>query len=154
MKKILLGLFAMCCMALNSQSESYDRLVRVLRETNPALDLNNKIIVVNPWSISGTESRDLNKAFGNAQSTFQVAKLKGGRAGMVVVALNMVDKDPEARITLKKDGTENLILLQSDELKNDPAFQNNKVFDSNGQVIYSGLESAGVFNAIQKLITR
>lgn len=154
MKRILFGLFVIFCVTVNAQTESYNKLVEALHESYPMLNLNNKLIVVNPWSLSETGSRELNKAFAKALATFEVAKLKGGRDGMIVVALNTTDSGPEAKIALKKDGAEKLILIDSKELNENGLFTGNAVFDSNGTIIYSNLESADVFPSIQKLITR
>lgn len=154
-KKILLTL-ALITMGLFSQAQNdlFTSLKKVISETHPEINLDNKLIAMNVWSLNNSESRETNESFEKAYIIYEVAILKGGRKGLVVLAVSKDELSSEAVITLKKDGVTKMISIKLSELKGLDSATSNIVFDSDGHEVYKNLSSPNVFKSIQHLITR
>ena len=105
-------------------------------------------------------SRNLNKEFEKAFSTWTGARLKGGDKGLVAV-IYCIDKnnDVQVNIALKKDGITKVISTNSENKKlavvlKDKVAGYNCVFDKNGKMIYENLKEGTAYDSIQNLITR
>lgn len=152
MKKInLILLFVAFNYFLNAQSDLFLQIKKIVKENYPEINLENKLISVNFWSVSDLESRESNKEFNKAYSTYEYAKLKGGLKGLVCVSVN---NESEAALTImNKDGASKLISLSNTKITN-PNNASNIVFDSNGNKVYENISSAKIVESFNKLITR
>ncbi len=152
MKKInLIVLFIAFNYFLNAQSDLFWQVKKIVKENHPEINLENKLISVNFWSVSNLESRESNKQFNKAFNTYEFAKLKGGLKGLVCVSVN---NESEAAITImNKDGASKLISLTNIKITNTNNVSN-IVFDSNGNKVYENIPSIKIVESINKLITR
>ncbi|PBQ34396.1 hypothetical protein CNR22_22330 [Sphingobacteriaceae bacterium] len=155
MKKILLT-FCLITVGLFAQAQTnlFSNLKRIISETAPEINIDNKLIAMNVWSLDNMESREANKSFEKAYGVYEVAILKGGRKGLIVLAINKDELTSEAVITLKKDGVTKMISVKLSELPGLDANTSNLVFDKDGNEIYRNLSSPNVFSSINHLITR
>ena len=145
---ITFGLFA------QSQTNLFSNVKRIIAESHPEINLDNKLIALNVWSVDNSESREANKSFEKAYNIYEVAILKGGRKGIVVLAVSKDELSSEAVITLKKDGVTKMISVKLNELEGLDAGTSNIIFDGEGHEVYKNLSSPNVFSSIQHLITR
>lgn len=155
MKKIFLtlslsalGLFA------NAQSNLYQNIKKIITESDPGINMENRLIAFNVWSINDAESREANKAFEKAYTVYEYALLKGGRKGIIVIAVNKENLSSEAVIMLTKDGIKKMIPVKLSDLEGLESSNSNSVFDSNGNEIYKNLSALVIFSSINHLITR
>ena len=147
---------------MNAQSNLYNKLNSYL-STQTKEKTQNRLIAINVWSVNDKNSRDLNIEFEKAYKTYDYAKLKGGNGGIIVLNINIDNKNinssSNAAIILKKDGITKTISIPNDNLDilKEIADKNsgyNIVFDENGKVVYENLVVGTVFDSIHKLITR
>jgi hypothetical protein len=143
------------CLVSGAQNPLYLKIRQILVEEHPELSLNDKLIAYTAWSLEDAESRALNQGFDDVYGIYQVAKLKGGAKGLIVVSIHLDGTDATAATTLYHDGAKKVILIDGSrlrqELKGAPA---NMVFDSAGREVYRNLSTADVRASINKLITR
>ncbi len=159
MKKIILnlifGLF-LISFVTKAQNPSYMQLVSIIQSKLPSLDVTNKIVVINVWSVANLASRDANKEFDKAYKLWEYAKLKNGTKGVVIISCNVDADATTADITATKDGIVNLIKLN----KTDYSFLNNVtagtnlVFDNTATKVYENLSADKIFNSFVNLLTR
>ncbi len=157
MNKLLLTISVMvCAIQLNAQAGLYFKLKTLIGQSHPEINLNQKLVAVNVWSVNDQESREVNKGFEKACDVYQAARLKGGLKGLVVVTVNKENLLSEAVITLTKDGIVKSIPFKLEELSAELSAYpvKNAVFDTNGNEVYKDLPSSAVFNSIHQLITR
>lgn len=156
MNKLLIALAAVLHAAFfSAQSDAYVQLKNAIALSHPELSTENRLIAFNIWSISDADSREANKSFEKVYHTYQYAKLKGGRGGIVVVVINKDNLSGTAVITLHKDGVDKSVSVKAEDLPEISGGTNtNMVFDSNGNEVYRNLPAARVFSEIQQLITR
>jgi hypothetical protein len=156
MKRLMMTLsvlFVSFC--LQAQTDLYLKIKKILQQTHPALITDSKLIAINIWSANNDNSRDANKSFEKAYNVYQVAKLKGGLRGLVVVTLNLDNLSSDAVITLGKDNITKSISLKAEAVKELEVYGiENIVFDSNGTRVYKNLSPLQIFSSIQSLITR
>lgn len=143
-----LGLFA------QAQTDLFASVKRIITETHPEINLENKLIALNVWSLDNPESREANKSFEKTYGVYENAILKGGRKGLVVLAVNKDELTSEAVITLKKDGVTKTISVKLSELGGIDAAATNVVFDKDGHEVYKNLSAPNIFSSINHLITR
>lgn len=154
MKKIYLTFFFFSFYLFSgAQADLFQELKKIIKETHPEMNLEDKLIAYNVWSIDNAESREANKAFEKAYTVYEKAKLKGGSKGIVVVSVNKDNLSSEAMIISSRDGIAKVITVKLSEVDRIAA-HNNGVFDAQGQEVYKDLSSQTVFSSIHKLITR
>jgi len=155
MKKhsLLLALFFSCYFGW-SQSPVYTAVLNAVHERYPEIQTEQRLIAVNFWSSSDQESREVNKALNKNYNIYKFARLKGGRHGLIAVAVNFSTDPGEAVITVRKDGAKDILTLTGPDLALDSAPFKNAVFDSEGKQVYTNLASGEVFNKINQLLTR
>jgi len=154
MKKLLL-LFLICLFSqAQSQTDFYQQLKEALRLHSPGISLDDKLIAVNFWSTGDELSRQCNKEFDRVYTIYEKAKLKGGLKGLVCVAVNRENLQPEAVIIFGKDGINRLISLKASELPFVPEGLKNMILNSSGEVVYTDLKANEIFSSCNKLITR
>ncbi len=141
---------------IHSQNEQLFKGVKQLLQTrHPELNLEDKLIALNFWSVSDESSREANLAFEKVCSTYSVSKLKGGKKGLVVVLLNKDSLDDLSVITLNKEGILCSHSLKLSELQKQTLIETkNVVFNSNGELVFSNLPNDQIFSSIHSLITR
>ncbi len=156
MKKLLLtlSLFTFAFVG-KSQDDLYQQLKTAITQSHPEINMDNKLIAYNIWSVADAESREANKSFEKAYLVWEKAKLKGGSKGIVVVAINKDNLSSTASIVFSKDGMVKTLSFKYDDLRGlNEGTPANLVFDSNGQQIYKNLKAQVVYSSINSLITR
>lgn len=144
-----------CTASFKAQTDVYVKLKKAIQASHPEIMLENKIIAFNIWSVSEQESREANKSFEKSYKVFEVARLKGGSKGIVVVLVNTDNLSIQATIQLGKDGVSKSISLKGEDLTEITDTHNtNMIFDSNGNELYRNLPSGTIFRTFQNLITR
>jgi hypothetical protein len=139
----------------SAQTDAYVKLKKAIELSHPEISTENKLIAFNIWSLADPESREVNKSFEKVYHTYQYAKLKGGRQGIVVVVISKDNLSGTAVITLHKDGVDKSVSVKAEDLPEiSDGAATNMVFDSNGNEVYRNLPAAQVFSEIQQLITR
>lgn len=149
---LFFALFA-CLSGTKAQTGLFNKVKQLLQQTHPEIALDNKLIAINVWQLNDIRSRELNKDFEKAAQVYQVAKLKGGTKGLVVVCVSRDHLNAEAVVALSKDGIVKSVSLSLDELSEAAAIKN-IVFDMYGNEVYADLENGQAYPSIQKLITR
>jgi hypothetical protein len=142
--------------SLRSQnSQLFNGVKQILLTRHPEVQLEDKLIAVNFWSVSDETSRKANAAFEKACSTYSVAKLKGGKKGLVVILLNKDNLDDLSVISLNKEGIKCCYSFKlSDLQKQSLSEPGNLVFNANGDLLFSNLSVDQIFSSIHSLITR
>jgi hypothetical protein len=156
MNKLVIALTAVCYAAFfSAQTGAYVQLKKAIELSHPEISTENKLIAFNIWSLADPESREANKSFEKVYHTYEYAKLKGGRRGIVVVMISKDNLSGTAVITLHKDGVDRSVSVKAEDLPEISAgAATNMVFDSNGNEVYRNLPAGKVFSEIQQLITR
>ncbi len=150
MKKHVLFLFLLVSFLGKAQVNLFKQIKEAIALENPKINFDEKLLALNVWQASDSESREANKEFDRMYKIYEFAKLKGGLKGVVVAQLNISDET--ASIILNKDGIVKLIPIKMDigELKS----RKNVVFNSNGDLVYENLQSQTIFKSFLNLITR
>src|SRR5688572_7948754 len=99
----VIGLFSV------AQVDLHDKILHYLKIYHPEISTANKIVAVNFWSIDNPTTREANKSFEKVYSTFEIAKLKGGVNGIVVLSISKDNLSTEATIAMTRDGVKKLI---------------------------------------------
>lgn len=155
MKKLIVALFFISFSALSSaQTDLFKTLKQLARENHPEINFEDKLVAYNVWNINDAGSRELNRAFEKAAATYESAKLKGGKKGLVVILVNKDNLSPEAMIIVSKDGLSKSVNLKQSEVGEIKPASSNAVFDSEGRMIYQDLAAGDVLNSVHNLITR
>ncbi len=149
---IILMLVSICSTA---QSNIYEQLKQTLQKTHPEIQLAEKLLAFNVWSVEDASTRDANKEFDRAYKVYEYAKLKGGLRGIIVFAINKDNWSTMATVAYNKDGIIKVIPLA---LENFVASGldgiSNVTFDSSGEIVYKNLPAGAIFNSVNQLITR
>lgn len=156
MKKIV---FTLSISALSflcgAQTNLYQSLKKVIQVSHPEINMNDKLLAFNVWSVNDQESREANKSFEKAFSVYENAKLKGGLKGIVVLAINKDNLTSSAAIVFTKDGNSKIISVKLEDVVGmDASAPLNAVYDSNGNEVYKNLNTAVIYSSINRLITR
>lgn len=156
MKRTLLVLFLTSLAFFGkSQDDFYLKLRKIITETHPEISLENKLIAYNVWSVDNAESREANKSFEKAYTVYEMAKLKGGLKGIVVVAINKDNLTSTASITFSKDGLSKMISMKYEDVSDGKSQGTaNAVYDANGKPVFTNLSAQHVYGSINSLITR
>ena len=137
-----------------AQSEVYQKVRRIIETNYPEVQTENRLIAINFWSVNDATSRELNKQFNKNYNTYKFARLRGGKHGLIGVAICIDENNSQATIVLNKDGAGDLIQIGFSELGLAEKPFNNAVFDSAGNKVYSDLQAQEVFTKINQLLTR
>ena len=156
MKKIV---FTLSISALSffcgAQSNFHQSLKKAVQKNHPEINMDNKLIAFNCWSVDDQESREANKSFEKAFSVYENAKLKGGLKGIVVLAINKDNLTSSASIVFTKDGNTKIVSLKLEDVESmDVNAPSNAVYDSSGNEVYRNLNPSVIYNSINRLITR
>ena len=152
MKQLLIIAFALVVNLCNAQDEIYQKVNTFIKQNHPELITQSKILVVNFVNPSQSDDKGVHKSLEKTGSVYEVAKLKGGRNGVICVT---VVKDAQSQIALNKQGHKHIHVINGSQLQNlDTNGIDNITFNSNGEVVYKNLESNKIYEAINQLITR
>jgi len=152
---LILSLFLLGSNLKAQTSDFFQEVKNLLNVSHPDLDLNEKLIAINLWSVNDKNSREHNKAFEKVCSTYAYSKLQGGRKGVVVLLFNKENLDEFSIITMGKDGVKCSLSFKVSDLKNAAQLPSkNIVFNAGGEVVYTNLSSELIFSSFQSLITR
>lgn len=140
---------------LSAQTDLYFRIKKLLTETHPEINMDERLLAFNIWSANDPESREANKHFDRVYKIYEYARLKGGTRGIVVISFNKENLSGMATITQDRDGIEKLIRFKLDDLGNFARTPvHNLIFDSKGAEVYKDLPADKIFGAVNQLITR
>lgn len=155
MRNLVIIVSVLLSSGFRSQTDLYAQLKNVIRQTNPEISMEGKLLAFNTWSIDDPSSREANQSFDRTYSVYEYAKLKGGPKGIVVVAINKDNLSSMATITYTKDGIRKVISVGIENF-NGADFKelSNMIFDSSGSVIYKNLPASKIFSSVNQLITR
>ncbi|MCU0360329.1 MAG: hypothetical protein MUF75_06350 [Bacteroidia bacterium] len=145
-----------CSFSQKAQSsEVFQHLKNVLITQHPELDVSNKLIALNLWSVSDKNSRESNKAFEKVCSTYAYAKLEGGRNGVLVILINKDNLDESAVIAMGKDGLQCSYKFNWSDVNTRLQWpEKNYVFKATGETLYADLSPETIFSSFQSLISR
>jgi len=151
MKKSFLLFFILLSSVVTAQDNLYKKIKERLKAEHPEIKTENKLLVVNFWSIEDANSREANVQMNKAYTAYEYAKLKGGLKGMIGVMISLNEEISLNDITIGKDKVTKNISMVSYGL--DAGNHKSIIYDSNGNVVK---ESAGteLFKEINQLITR
>ena len=152
MKKLLFLSLLFAGNILSAQQNLFEKIKIELKNQYPEINVENKIIIINTWSVNDAKSREVNAEINKSVNTFEFAKLKGGSKGVIAVVVNTDNDHNMEEITLKKDKIVKPFALTLDNSL--LVTVSNIVYDSQGKEIYKDLQPAQLFSSIQNLITR
>lgn len=145
-KKTLIIAFSFLVSLCSAQQDIYKEVSAFIKQHHPELIMQSKLLVINFAN---------DKAYSSLEKTATVygtAKLKGGRNGVVCVT---IVKDTDAEIALNKQGYKNMQVISASQLgAMESKGIDNITFNSNGDVVFQGLEPNKIYEAINQLITR
>lgn len=154
-KKLLLAISTVfICCSVHAQTDLYQRIRIYLEEKHPEINLDNKLIAFNVWSLKSEDSRRANKAFDKAFHVYEHARLKGGSKGIVVLAISKEELTSEVVMALKRDEVTKMISAEPGDFDSLDAGVFNAVFDSNGKEVYKNLAHEVIYSSVNNLITR
>jgi hypothetical protein len=163
MKQLVLISFLLLSLILRSQTFDYPAIRQVIEETYPEVDFSNKLLAISVWNSTDKTSRDLNTEFHRTHMVYKDAKLSGGLKGIVFISISNDSDEMNFKIAEKKDALNfpyTLCDFQSyglrsklSQMKLDKNISN-VVFDSNGNLIYTNLQTTAIFKSFNTLITR
>ncbi len=152
MKNTITAILLFFAGSIFSQQDLFKKIKEQLKKEHPEMNVENKLIIVNVWSLNDAKSREKNTELNKAYTFFEYAKLKGGLKGMIGVTF-CLDNDQSAEdIILIKDKAVKPIVLKE---KKDLSFPGitNIIFDSNGNVVKKNI-TTDIFEEVHQLITR
>jgi hypothetical protein len=152
MKKLITIVLITMAQYIVAQHDLFTQITGQIKKDYPEINLENKLLIINTWSSSNLDQRDFNVQMNKALITFGSAKLKGGIKGIIGVVINTADDSNLATIILNKDQANSVLPIDKTNLQLENV--SNLVFDSQGKIIYSGLQASTVYNSIHQLITR
>lgn len=146
MKKTLIIAFSFLVSFYSAQQDIYKEVSSYIKQHHPELVTQSKLMVINFANENAYNSLEKTAiVYGNA-------KLKGGRSGVICVT---IVKDASAEIALNKQGFKNMHVINGSQLGLlDSKDIDNITFNSNGEVVFQGLEPHKIYEAINQLITR
>jgi len=152
MKNVTLIILLFCGVRIFSQQDVFQKLKEELKNEHPEINFENKLIVLNVWSVNDINSREANVQVNKACIAYEFAKLKGGLKGVIGVIFCKNRDQKTETIILNKDKVTKPIILKniSDQ---DLSNISNVIFDSNGNIVSKNITS-DIFEEIHKLITR
>lgn len=163
MKKLVLLPLLFLSFVMHSQTIDYTAIRKVISETYPEIDFSNKLLAISVWNSTDKTSRDMNAELHKTYTVYKDAKLSGGLKGVVLISISSDTAEMNFKIAEKKDALHfpftlcdfksynlNSKLSQMKLNKN----MTNVVFDSNGNLIYTNLQTEAIFKSFNTLITR
>lgn len=163
MKKLVLLPLLFLSFVMHSQMIDYTAIRKVISETYPEIDFSNKLLAISVWNSTDKTSRDMNAELHKTYTVYKDAKLSGGLKGVVLISISSDTAEMNFKIAEKKDALHfpftlcdfksynlNSKLSQMKLNKN----MTNVVFDSNGNLIYTNLQTEAIFKSFNTLITR
>ena len=163
MKKLVLLPLLFLSFVMHSQTIDYTAIRKVISETYPEIDFSNKLLAISVWNSTDKTSREMNAELHKTYTVYKDAKLSGGLKGVVLISISSDTDEMNFKIAEKKDALHfpftlcdfksynlNSKLSQMKLNKN----ITNVVFDSNGNLIYTNLQTEGIFKSFNTLITR
>ena len=163
MKKLVLLPLLFLSFVMHSQTIDYTTTRKVISETYPEIDFSNKLLAISVWNSTDKTSREMNAELHKTYTVYKDAKLSGGLKGVVLISISSDTDEMNFKIAEKKDALHfpftlcdfksynlNSKLSQMKLNKN----ITNVVFDSNGNLIYTNLQTEGIFKSFNTLITR
>lgn len=140
---------------LQAQNPVYEKVTSLLKKNYPEVDLNNKVLSYNAWSLNDESARAFNQELDKVTNIYQSAKLKGGKNGMIGVSIVLDGADATANTTLRYDGVQYLLQLNAADLHDlFPGAPLRATFDAEGNEIGRNTADGQLFQFINGLITR
>jgi hypothetical protein len=153
-KAAILFMVSFSFLVAPAQEDLCKKVKDLLVERNPGIAISGKLIAVNFSSPGDALSREANRAFDRTFQTYRVAKLSGGRQGMIAVTIVKAESQRDAEIAISGDGLSNIVALSEQYFRLPEEGKKNIVFDAGCSVVYRDLAAGEIYESIQKLITR
>ncbi len=163
MKKLVLIPFLLLSFVIHSQTFDYTAIRKVISETYPEIDFSNKLLAISIWNSTDKTSRDRNTELHRTYAVYKDAKLSGGLKGVVFISISNDTDEMNFKIAEKKDALNfpfTLCDFEAYSLRSKLSQMNlhknttNVVFDSNGKLIFTDLQTESIFKSFNALITR
>jgi len=130
---------------------SFEKIKNELMKNHPEVLLDNKIIIVNYWSVNDQSNKEANLELNKTVTVFEHAKLKGGKKGVIGVIVCSDSNKTGVEVSLNKGNLLKPYLLGGDFSE---SVNKNIVYDAEGNIVYKNLSASELFDSIQQLITR
>ena len=153
MKKAAIILFVFFAGKFLSQENLFQKIKEEIKKNYPELKLENKLIMINTWSVNDLKSREANAQLNKALVVYGGAKLKGGPWGIIGVLICKDGDLDAATVTLSKDKIDKPLNIKQSENLQINSFTN-IVYDSGGKEINKNIASEKIYESIHQLITR
>ncbi|MBX3163082.1 MAG: hypothetical protein KF900_01260 [Bacteroidetes bacterium] len=152
---ILILTFILTGFSVRAQNPTYNDLVSVIYAKLPNADVSGKILSFVSWSAADAASRDVNKEFDRVGTIYQLAKLKNGNKGTIVISCN-IDGGSTATIAFSKDGINFALKINKSDFNflSNVTSNKNIVYDNTGTKVFENLTQQQVFMSYNSLITR
>lgn len=151
-KKTLIIAFVLFIGLCSAQNEIYQKVSTFIKQNNSEMVVQNKILVINFNNLDQGKDKGGYASLEKTGNVYQVAKLKGGRSGVICVT---VVKNAQAEVVLNKKGYDHILVINSEQLGAlETTGIDNITFNDKGEVVYKNLESTKIYEAINQLITR
>lgn len=163
MKKLVLLSLLFLSFAMHSQTIDYTAIRKVISETYPEIDFSNKLLAISIWNSTDKTSREMNTELHKTYTVYKDAKLSAGLKGVVFISISNDTDEMNFKIAEKKDALHFPFTLcdfksynLNSKLSQMKLGKNitNVVFDSNGNLIYTNLQTEAIFKSFNTLITR
>lgn len=152
MKKGLAIVFLFTICFCNAQQDIYQKVIQLIRQSNPDLLIESKLLLINFDRSSIQENKSLYSELEKTASVYESAKLKGGKTGVVCVT---VVNDTQAEVALDKEGYTKLIKIKIADLSGvNSEGITNLAFNSKGELLFKNIETKDIYGSVNKLITR
>ncbi len=149
MKKIFFSLLFVIASLSYAQNKLAVKVKDVLMSNYPQLALTNKLLLV--VKEAGTNDQ-LKKELQRTSKVYEVAKLDGGKKGLVSV---VIVNDLQEELMLKKEGLTNVYFIRSSDLQDCREEGTLPILYSNENTILAeSIPSHEIFTTINHLITR
>jgi len=136
-----------------SQENLFQKVKEQLKKDHPEIKLDNKLILINTWSINDAKSRETNIQVNKTLTVYGGSKLKGGAWGIIAVLICKDGDLNNAAVTLNKDQVNKPLVINAAADLNTAGFTN-IVFDAAGKEIYKNISPENIYESIHQLITR
>lgn len=149
MKKILFCLLFFVAGVSYAQNKYALKVKELLLLNNPQIALTSKLLFV-AKEVGANDQ--LKKEIQRTSKVYEVAKLDGGKKGLVSV---VIVKDLQEELMLKKEGLHNVFFIRASELQDIKEEGSLPIlFNSENSIIAESIPSHELFSTINNLITR
>ncbi len=136
----------------NAQQEIYQKVCQFLKDNNPDLIVESKLVIINFDNSASQINKTLYSELEKMANIYEAAKLKGGRKGVICVS---IIPNSQREIELNKEGYKKIVKIKESDIEfaKDESLSN-IAFSSNGEVVFKNADKKEIYELVHKLITR